>query len=207
MKILVLIFFSVIIGCPISVSALDQYGQNLEEKVDDLERDLRDERYNRQKAQEQADYDRSRRQKEAMENEERQKELKERQQAIQKSLKRQEDAMRRQEEARERQIRIEKRAREAKIKREKEEAEFKLLKDMAEKNPNSIHSKLYEIEVLRRSGEISNYQANSRKSYVLRGPGGGIGEKKGGGITLTEEITDPEMKAKGLKKGQTFVDE
>ena len=207
MKKLVVIIIWVTIGCPISVSAWDRYGQNLEEKVDDLERDLRNERYKRQEEQEQADYDRSRRQREAMENEERQKELKKRQQAIQKSLKRQEDAMRRQEEARERQIRIEKRAREAKIKREKEEVEFKLLKDMAEKNPNSKHSKLYEIEVLRRSGEISNYQANSRKNYVLSGPGGGTGVKKGGGITLSSDITDPVLKAKGAKKGQTFVDE
>ena len=203
MKKLVVIIVCLIIGCPFFASAWDPYGRDLEEKVDDLERDLRNERYRRQ---EQAAYERARRQKEARENEERQKELKKRQQAMQDSLKRQENAMRRQEEARERQIRIEKRAREAKIKREKEEAEFKLLKDMAEKNPNSKHSKLYEIEVLRRSGEISDYQANSRKNYALHGPGGGTGKKRGGGITLSSDITDPVLKAKGAKKGDEFID-
>ena len=174
-------------GYPFVASAGD--GQDFGDRIDDLEDD--------------AFFERARRRKEA----ERRKELEKRQQAMEESLKRQEDAMRRQEDARKSQIEIERQARKEKIKREKEEAEFKLLKDMAEKNPNSKHSKLYEIEVLRRAGEISNYQANSRKNYVLSGPGGGIGVKKGGGITLTEEITDPTMKARGLKKGQTFVDD
>ena len=205
MKKLVVIIVCLIIGYPFVASAWD--GRNLEDKVDDLERDLRNERYRRQEQQERAAYERARRQKEDRENEERQKELEKKQQAMEESLERQRRAMRRQEEARERQIRIEQRAREAKIKREKEDAEFRLLKDMAEKNPNSKHSKLYEIEVLRRSGEISDYQANSRKNYVLRGPGGGTGSKKGGGITLSSDITDPVLKAKGAKKGQTFVDE
>jgi len=46
-----------------------------------------------------------------------------------------------------------------------------------------------------------------RTKYVIGRHGSEIGPKKGGHITISEEITDPSMKERGLKKGDTFVDE
>ena len=50
-------------------------------------------------------------------------------------------------------------------------------------------------------------EAKNRTKYVIGRHGSEIGPKKGGRITISEEITDPVMKARGLKKGDTFVDE
>ena len=50
-------------------------------------------------------------------------------------------------------------------------------------------------------------EIKNRTKYVIGRPGSKIGPKKGGRITISEEITDPAMKARGLKKGDTFVDE
>lgn len=50
-------------------------------------------------------------------------------------------------------------------------------------------------------------EAKNRTKYVIGRHGSEIGPKKGGRITISEEITDPAMKARGLKKGDTFVDE
>lgn len=50
-------------------------------------------------------------------------------------------------------------------------------------------------------------ETKNRTKYVIGRPGSEIGPKKGGRITVSEEITDPVMKARGLKKGDTFVNE
>lgn len=50
-------------------------------------------------------------------------------------------------------------------------------------------------------------EAKNRTKYVIGRHGSEIGPKKGGRITITQEVTDPVMKARGLKKGDTFVDE
>jgi len=50
-------------------------------------------------------------------------------------------------------------------------------------------------------------EIKNRTRYVIGRHGSKIGPKKGGRITISEEITDPTMKARGLKKGDTFVDE
>ena len=50
-------------------------------------------------------------------------------------------------------------------------------------------------------------EAKNRTKYVIGRHGSEIGAKKGGRITISEEITDPAMKARGLKKGDVFVDE
>jgi hypothetical protein len=43
--------------------------------------------------------------------------------------------------------------------------------------------------------------------YVIGSHESEIGPKKGGRITLSDEITDPVMEARGLKKGDVFADE
>jgi hypothetical protein len=50
-------------------------------------------------------------------------------------------------------------------------------------------------------------ESKNRTKYVIGKHGSEIGPKKGGRITISEEITDPAMKARGLKKGDVFVDE
>ena len=50
-------------------------------------------------------------------------------------------------------------------------------------------------------------ESKNRTKYVIGRHGSEIGPKKGGRITISEEITDPEMKARGLKKGDVFADE
>jgi hypothetical protein len=50
-------------------------------------------------------------------------------------------------------------------------------------------------------------ESKNRTKYVIGKHGSEIGQKKGGRITISEEITDPAMKARGLKKGDVFVDE
>jgi hypothetical protein len=204
MKKLILIVALTIIIPLVSDFARGENVQDLERKIDELENGLRRERA-LQRSQEEI-----RRQ-----EEERQEEIRRQEEAIKDKERRIENERRRQEfkEIRahqRRQQRAEeerKRAEEKKRIAEEEEAKFQQLRDMATQHPNSKHSKLYEIEVLRRSGEISNRQADTRKNYVLHGPSGGTGAKKGGTITLSEEITDPVMKSKGAKQGETFIDE
>ncbi len=50
-------------------------------------------------------------------------------------------------------------------------------------------------------------EAKIRTKHVISRHGSEIGPKKGGRITISEEIKDPAMKARGLKKGDVFVDE
>ena len=50
-------------------------------------------------------------------------------------------------------------------------------------------------------------ETKNRTKYVIGRHGSEIGPGKGGRITISEEITGPAMKARGLKKGDTFVDE
>ena len=50
-------------------------------------------------------------------------------------------------------------------------------------------------------------EAKNGTKYVIGRHGSKIGPKKGGRITISEEIKDPAMKARGLKKGDVFVDE
>ena len=50
-------------------------------------------------------------------------------------------------------------------------------------------------------------ETKNRTKFVIGRPRSEIGPKKGGRITISEEITDHTMKARGLKKGDTFVDE
>jgi hypothetical protein len=50
-------------------------------------------------------------------------------------------------------------------------------------------------------------ETKNKTKFVIGKHGSEIGTKKGGRITISEEITDPSMKARGLKKGDTFVDE
>lgn len=50
-------------------------------------------------------------------------------------------------------------------------------------------------------------ETTNRRKFVIDRHGSEIGLKKGGRITISEEITDPAMKARGLKKGDVFVDE
>lgn len=65
-------------------------------------------------------------------------------------------------------------------------------------------------EIVRKTEREREAQAKNRSREATQGTYTyqALGEKKGGGsITLSEEITDPTMKARGLKKGQTFVAE
>ena len=50
-------------------------------------------------------------------------------------------------------------------------------------------------------------ETKNRTKYVTGRNGSEIGPGKGGRITISEKISDPAMKARGLKKGDTFVDE
>ena len=50
-------------------------------------------------------------------------------------------------------------------------------------------------------------ETKNRTKYVIGRHGSEIGPKKGGRITISEEITDPAMKARGLKKSDAFADE
>jgi flagellar biosynthesis GTPase FlhF len=202
-KLFFIVAFTIIIPL-VSDVARGNNTQDLERKIDALENDLTRERALQ------------RRQEELRRQEEKRQEEIRRQEEATKDKKRRIENERRRQEFKEirahqrRQQRAEqerKSAEEKKRMAEEEEAKFQQLRDMATQHPNSKYSKLYEIEALKRSGEISNRQANTRKNYVLHGPSGGTGVKKGGTITLTEDITDPVMRAKGAKQGDAFIDE
>jgi len=50
-------------------------------------------------------------------------------------------------------------------------------------------------------------ETKNRTKFVIGRHRSKIGPKRGGRITISEEITDPVMKARGLKKSDAFVDE
>jgi len=193
MKKLIAIIILAIITPPVFASAWERDIGYLERELDDIKRELRLERERRRiELEEQKRQEEKRHQEQAIENEKRRQEYQE----IRDHQRRQQIAI-----EIEREVEAEKRRVEA------EEARFEWLRDMASQHPDSKYSELYEIELLRRSGEISNHQARIRTNYIIRGPGGEVGEKRGGRIIISEEITDPSMKARGVKKGDTFVDE